>query len=158
MSQSIRQAPSVFNPTLTWALLAVCEVAPLKPGCCSWSLLLCRRVSGPRGFLPLSRLVRFSWFLFFPLIRKTDPVFVQKLSWEFPVLSEGTPSGDQRLAQGSEKVESTAWPDGTEDAQWALEGHRPGVPCSLPFSLLKSPAGFLFLFFKYCLSVFPKSV
>lgn len=25
------------------------------------------------------------------LIRKTDPVFIQKLSWEFLVLSEGTP-------------------------------------------------------------------
>lgn len=43
------------------------------------------------------------------------------VSWDSLLLAEGTPSGDQRLAQGSEEFESMVWPDGTENAQWSIE-------------------------------------
>lgn len=57
MSHSIKRTPSVFNPTLTWVLLAVWEVAPLKPGCCLWRLLSCGACLCPPGFLPRSQRV-----------------------------------------------------------------------------------------------------
>lgn len=49
MSQSIKRAPSVFNPTPTWILLAACEVALLKLGCCFVETALCSPSGGPQG-------------------------------------------------------------------------------------------------------------
>lgn len=52
MSQSIKRAPSVFNPSLTWILLAACEVATLKPGCCFVETAFVHLCPWPLGFLP----------------------------------------------------------------------------------------------------------
>lgn len=52
MSQSIKRAPLVFNPALTWILLAACYVAPLKPGRRFVEIAFVQSCRWSTGFVP----------------------------------------------------------------------------------------------------------